>query len=125
MKALVIGATGFIGSHVARACLRAGHDVRIMKRQSSSMLALEDIEDQVEEVLGNIEDPASLTQAMKGCDWVFSTAAYYPLYSFDVEGQQKRALSQLTNIIEAVDKTKVARFIYTSSLSTIGQSVRR
>lgn len=124
MKALVIGATGFIGSHVARACLQAGHDVRIMKRQSSSMLALEDIEEKVETVVGDIGDPDSLVQAMKGCDWVFSTAAYYPLYSFDVEGQQKKALTQVQNIIDAVTKTKVARFIFTSSLSTIGMAKR-
>ena len=122
MKVLVIGATGFLGSHVARAALAAGHDVRAMRRSTSSTLALEDIASDLEFVTGNLHDPASLKTAMKGCDWVFSTAGYYPLYSFNIAGQQEQALIELKNLVEAAKAQGVQRFLYTSSMSTIGKA---
>ena len=63
MKVLVIGATGFIGSHVARACLNVGWDVRITRRPTSSLKALTDIQDRVEMVNGDLNDPPSLEAA--------------------------------------------------------------
>lgn len=123
MKALVIGATGFIGSHVARACLKEGWEVRITRRPNSPLTALEDIKDQVEMVDGDLNDVESLKAAMKGCDYVFCTAAYYPMYQFHIDRQKEMALKQVETLIEAVRASDVKRLIYTSSLSTIGKAL--
>jgi dihydroflavonol-4-reductase len=120
MKALIIGATGFIGSHIARACLQAGWAVRVTRRNSSSLLALEDIKDRVDFVEADLLDVDSLIQAMKGCDCVFNTAGYYPLYSFDIDGQEQKALEYLSNLTVALEKCEVPRLVYMSSMSTMG-----
>lgn len=120
MKAIVLGATGFIGSHVARALVAEGIDVRILRRGTSPTLALEGLK--VEQVIGDLDDKASLIQGMKGCDVLFNAAGYYPLYSFERENQKKTAVQQMKNVIEAAKEAGISRFVYTSSMSTIGKN---
>ncbi len=119
MKALVLGATGFIGSHVVRALVQEGVDVRILRRQSSPHLALKGLK--LEESIGDMNDFDSLKKAVKGCEVIFHVAAYYALYSFEKEKQKTLALQQMKNVLKAAEG--VSKFIYTSSLSTIGRPV--
>ncbi len=119
MRALVLGATGFIGSHVARALVAEGLDVRILSRGTSPSLALEGLS--VERVTGDLGDKISLEKALRGCDVLFHVAGYYPLYSDDRERQTKTALAQMTNVIESASAAGLKRVVYTSSMSTIGR----
>lgn len=120
MKALVIGATGFIGSHVARALVAEGIDVRITRRSTSPTLALEGLK--YEAVMGDLNDQASLVSAMKGCEVVFHTAGYYPLYSFDREKQKRVAWQQMNNVLSAAAASPIHKLVYTSSMSRMGKS---
>jgi dihydroflavonol-4-reductase len=77
VKTLVTGATGFLGSHVARALLARGEDVRVLVRPSSDLRALEGLA--AERVQGDLRDRASLDRAMQGVQRVYHVAADYRL----------------------------------------------
>ncbi len=77
MTTLVTGATGFLGSHVARQLVTAGHSVRVLVRSTSNLQALDGLA--AERVVGDLQDMASLDRAMKGVRRVFHVAADYRL----------------------------------------------
>src|SRR5690348_5688307 len=81
MKALVIGATGFVGGAVTRALLRAGIDVRVLARLGVDSQNLEGLA--AERVAGDLLDPASLKTVLKGCQHLFHVAAHYALWAKD------------------------------------------
>jgi len=121
MQALVIGGSGFIGSHVVRALNNAEIETKVLFRASSSLRAL--VGTQYTKVVGDLEDRASILEAMKGCQVVFHVGGYYPLYSLNRTQQIRQALGQMENVLKAVQKSPhLKKMIYTSSLSTIGIS---
>jgi dihydroflavonol-4-reductase len=119
-RALILGATGCIGNNTVRAALAAGWRVRAFHRPSSDTWMLDGLD--VEHALGDLDDPASLVQAMRGCDLVIHSAAYYPLHSLDMAGSLRLAASQMRHVLNAVAEARVARLVYTSSLTTVGAS---
>ncbi len=72
MRALVTGATGFIGSHLVEALLADGHQVRILSRQTSDLIWIRDLD--VERVTGDLQEEVSLEKAVQGMEWVFHLA---------------------------------------------------
>ena len=78
MKALVTGATGFVGSHVARLLAAQGADLRLLVRASSNTANIQGLKAEV--VTGDLRDAASLKKAMQGCEYVFHVAADYRLW---------------------------------------------
>ncbi|MBE7486669.1 MAG: NAD-dependent epimerase/dehydratase family protein [Candidatus Omnitrophica bacterium] len=120
MKAFITGATGFLGSNLAAALLKENIGVRALRRQRSSILALKDLD--VELIEGDIlASPDQLASWMKGCGWVFHTAARIQydrspkeIYQANVEGTRHTAQAAL--------RAGVERFVYTSSLSAMGVS---
>ena len=92
MKAFVTGATGFVGSHVARLLAEQGAELRLLVRSQSRRENLVGIP--AELVEGDLTDSASLRKGMQGCDAVFHVAADYrlwirdpkPMYAANVEG---------------------------------------
>ena len=68
-KKLVIGASGFVGSHVTRQLVENGEDIRVMLRRTSSTKGIDDLD--VERCYGDIFDDAALREAMTDCDVVF------------------------------------------------------
>jgi dihydroflavonol-4-reductase len=118
MRALVTGATGFVGAAVARALGDAGWQVRALARSGSNRSNLLGVAVEVAE--GDLADVASLERALEGCTGLFHAAADYrlgarnpePLYLTNVEGTR--------NILHAARKCGVARIVYTSSVATIG-----
>ena len=118
---LVIGASGFLGSHVTRELVEHGHDVRVLLRPTSSTKGIDDLD--VERVQGDLFDTGALTAAMRGCDVVFHCAVDArawlrdpaPLFSTNVEG--------LRNVLDVAAEAELDRFVYTSSVGTIGLSV--
>ena len=116
--ALVLGATGFIGGHIAKAAHAAGWRVRGMRRRpgSSGHLA----PDTVEWRQGNLDDPAALVSAMEGAELVFHAAAYYPGNGGRVPAQVAYAVGQIRRVLLAARQAGVQRMVYTSTLTTIG-----
>lgn len=116
--ALVAGASGFVGSHIARLLTERGRNVRALVRNSSNCDALADLP--VDIVYGDVLDPPSLQRAMKGCGTVFYSVVdprfwltdQTPIYRNNVEG--------LVNAMNVALEAGVERFIFTSTMGTLG-----
>lgn len=117
-KTLVLGASGFLGSHVTKLLVAAGRDVRVMMRETSDSRATDHLA--IERHYGDIMNIDALHKAMEGCDSIFycivDTRAWLrdtaPLYKVNVDG--------LYNAMDTALETKVKRFVYCSSFVTIG-----
>jgi dihydroflavonol-4-reductase len=118
MRALVTGATGFVGAAVARALLREGWEVRALARKGSDRRNLQPIP--VEVIEGDLADPGSLAQAVAGCEALFHVAADYRLGAFDPRELYKTNVEGTRNILNAAREAGVRRIVYTSSVATIG-----
>ena len=91
MLVLVTGATGFLGSHVARALAAQGAQLRLLVRPTSDPRNIEDLH--AERVLGDLRDPASIEKALAGCEAVFHVAADYRLWVRDPEQMYRSNVS--------------------------------
>jgi dihydroflavonol-4-reductase len=118
MLAFVTGATGFLGSHVARVLADNGADMRLLVRSSSNPRNIEGL--RADRALGDLRDPASLEKAMAGCDVVFHVAADYRLWVRDPNEMYRSNVEGTRAILEAARKNGVRRVVYTSSVATIG-----
>jgi dihydroflavonol-4-reductase len=116
MNDLVTGATGFVGSHVARLLLARGNSVRVLVRASSDLRALDGMA--VERVTGDLRDPASLPAALRGIQRVFHVAADYRLWARDPREIYESNVTGTRNLLAAARAAGVARFIYTSTVAT-------
>ncbi len=118
MKAFVTGATGFVGSHVARILAEQGADLRLLIRSSSdprNILGLN-----ADHVVGDLRDPASIETAVAGCDVVFHVAADYRLWVRDPEQMYRANVEGTRAILAAARRNGVRRVVYTSSVATMG-----
>ena len=117
MKKLVIGANGFLGSHVTRQLVADGHDVRVMVRPTAKTIGIDDLD--VERFHGDIWDDDTLRAAMAGVDdlyycvvdtrgWLKDPA---PLFRTNVDGTR--------NVLEIAKDANLRRFVYTSSYVTV------
>jgi dihydroflavonol-4-reductase len=117
MTTLVTGATGFVGSHVARQLVRAGQSVRILVRRTSNFQALEGLP--CERVEGDLRDSRSLDRAMKGIRTVFHVAADYRLWTRRPEEIYASNVEGTRRLLEAAGSARVERIVYTSTVATI------
>jgi dihydroflavonol-4-reductase len=117
---LVIGANGFLGSHVTRQLVADGADVRAMVRPTANTRSIDDL--QVTRFHGDVFDSAAVAEAMDGCDDVYycvvDTRAWLrdpsPLFRTNVEG--------LRNVLDvAVKQPGLRRFVFTSTYTTVGR----
>lgn len=113
--ALVTGASGFIGWHVARLLLARGERVRALVRASSSVPELD-----VELVAGDLRDPDSLARAVAGCGVVYHIAADYRLWSKNPADLYHSNVDGTRNVLTAARAAGVERFVYTSTVGCIG-----
>jgi dihydroflavonol-4-reductase len=122
MKALVIGATGFIGGAIARAAVAQGWQVRAVRRDDRRAGVIGDLaaDGKIEWRQANLMDPSTIAEAMRGCDVVFHAAGYYPATSRDRARQIRRAQTQMEGVLLAFRQAQPDLLVYTSSLSTIG-----
>src|SRR5271155_207311 len=120
MLAFVTGATGFLGSHVARALAERGADLRLLVRPTSNLKNLEGLP--AETATGDLRDPSSLEKAMAGCEVVFHVAADYRLWVRDPAEMYRSNVEGTRAILEAARKNKntVRCVVYTSSVATMG-----
>jgi len=117
MTTLVTGATGFVGSHVARQLLSAGHRVRALVRPSSNLRALEGLS--VERAEGDLGDLISLDRAMRGVRHVFHVAADYRLWTRNPEEIYATNVEGTRKLFEVAGQAGVERIVYTSTVATI------
>jgi dihydroflavonol-4-reductase len=118
MLAFITGATGFVGSHVARAVADQGAELRLLVRATSDLRNIEDLN--ADRVIGDLCDAASIEKAMRGCDVVFHVAADYRLWVRDPESMHRANVEGTRAILEATRKNRIRRVVYTSSVATMG-----
>lgn len=118
MKALITGASGFVGANLVRALLQKGFAVRALVRPLSNTRTLQGLD--VEFVRGDVRDLSSVKRAIQGCSLVFHVAALYAfwvrprklLYDVNVEGTR--------NVLQTAWDVKVERVVHTSSVAALG-----
>jgi dihydroflavonol-4-reductase len=117
-ECLVTGATGFVGSAVARALLRAGHSVRVLARPRSDRRNIANLP--VGIVEGDLADAGSLARAVAGCRYLFHVAADYRLWVPDPEAMFRVNVTGTRALMQAALAAGVERVVYTSSVATLG-----
>src|SRR6267378_174860 len=120
MLAFVTGATGFLGSHVARVLAEQGAKLRLLVRTTSDLRNIADLN--ADRVVGDLRDPASIEKALAGCDALFHVAADYRLWVPDPEQMYRSNVEGTRGLIEAARKQGVRRIVCTSSVATMGFS---
>jgi len=115
---LVTGATGFVGSAVARALLRRGIPVRVLARPNSDRRNLAELSVEVAE--GALEDPRSLARAVAGCRCVYHVAADYRIWVPDPAPMFRANVEGTRDLLTAALEAGVERVVYTSSVATLG-----
>jgi dihydroflavonol-4-reductase len=118
MKALVTGGTGFIGSHIVRVLVEAGHQARVLHRQNSKMTALSGLS--YESAIGDILDLNALCAACEGCDWVFHVAAVADYWRADQSKMFEANVEGTRRVLDAARQTGVKRIVHTSSAAAVG-----
>ncbi len=118
MKCFVTGATGFLGSHVARQLLAAGAELRLLVRPTSRLDNIADLP--AERVVGDLRDAESLRKGMSDCEYVFHVAADYRLWARNGQELYESNVDGTKNILQAARDSGVRRVIYTSSVATMG-----
>jgi dihydroflavonol-4-reductase len=118
MKCFVTGATGFLGSHVARQLLSRGAQLRLLVRPTSRMDNIAGLP--AERVVGDLRDLQSLKTGMSGCAFVFHVAADYRLWSRNGQELYDSNVEGTRNVLAAARDSGVRRVIYTSSVATMG-----
>jgi dihydroflavonol-4-reductase len=115
---LVTGATGFVGSAVARALLAEGRPVRVLTRPQSDRRNLEGLD--VEACTGSLEDVKSLERALKGCGALYHVAADYRLWVRDPGAMYAANVDGTSRLMVAALEAGVERIVSTSSVATLG-----
>jgi len=118
MLAFVTGATGFVGSHVARALAEQGARLRLLLRTGSNPANVEDLN--AERVIGDLRDPSSIEKGMAGCEVVFHVAADYRLWVRDPDEMYRANVEGTRAILNAARNNSIRRVVYTSSVATMG-----
>lgn len=118
MKVLITGASGFIGTAVTRAVIAHGDEVRVLLRPNSNLKNLEGLP--VETIQGDLQDPQSLKNAIRGCHGLYHVAAHYALWDRDPATFYKINVEGTKNLLRVAGEEGVKRIVYTSTIGAIG-----
>jgi dihydroflavonol-4-reductase len=116
-RVLVTGASGFVGSAVARALIARGFPVRLLVRPTSSPGNFEGLDCEI--VQGDMREPVSVTQAMKNVRYLFHVAADYRLWARDPTEIIRNNRDGTRIVMEAARDAGVERIVYTSSVAAL------
>jgi dihydroflavonol-4-reductase len=119
MTTLVTGATGFVGSAVARALAARGHALRLLVRPNSDRRNIAGLDAEI--VTGDLTDPASLQRAASGCQYVFHVAADYRVWVPDPDAMLRANVEGALAMVRAAADAGAERIVHTSSVAALGQ----
>ena len=117
---LVTGASGFVGSAVARALAARGDHVRVLMRATSPRTNIAGMDVEIAE--GDMRDAPSMRRAMKDARYLFHVAADYRLWARDPDEIVRNNLEGTRAVMEAARDTGVERIVYTSSVAALKPS---
>ena len=120
MTTLVTGATGFLGSALARELLKDGRTLKLLVRKNSDTRNIDDLDCEV--AYGDLQDRDSLKSALVGCKTLYHTAAYYSLWSQDKKLIYDINVQGTRNILESALEMGIEKVVYTSTVGCIGLS---
>lgn len=119
MKALITGATGFVGANLVEAVTQRGWQAHALHRKTSSLRALQGLT--YESALGDITEPASLLPAMRGVDVVFHAAAVADYWRAGKERLYQVNVDGTRNVLRAAREAGVSRVVFISSVAALGR----
>jgi len=102
LKAFITGATGFLGSHVARVLTEQGAELRLLVRPTSDLRNIADLN--ADRVVGDLRDPPSIEKALAGCQFVFHVAADYRLWVRDPKEMYRSNVEGTRTLLERESK---------------------
>lgn len=117
MRLFVTGATGFVGSHVARMAAEQGAELRLLTRRTSR---IENLPKDAELVQGDLREPGKFAAALRGCDALIHVAADYRLWVPDPAEMYKANVEGTRELLRLAREAGVRRVVYTSSVATMG-----
>jgi dihydroflavonol-4-reductase len=115
--AFVTGGTGFVGANLVRLLLQEGYQVRALVRPGSALDNLQGLD--LERVKGTLND-SNLSEAMRGCRYLFHVAAHYSLWQADRDQLYQFNVLGTRNVLAAARQAGIERTVYTSSVAAIG-----
>ncbi len=118
MKVFITGATGFVGSHVARTYAAQGASLRLLTRSTSNLTALEGLT--ADTVVGDLRQPEALRSALAGCDALVHVAADYRLWVQDPDQMMAANVAGTRDLLRLARELSIPRVVYTSSVATMG-----
>lgn len=121
--ALVIGASGFLGSHVTRQLVGNGADVRVMLRRTSSTRGIDNLD--VERHYGDIFDNDALQAAMTGVDAVYYCVVDARMWLRDPAPLFHTNVDGLRHVLDAATTAGLRKFVFTSTTGTLGVSTTK
>lgn len=119
MTQLVIGASGFLGSHVTKQLVARGDDVRVLIRPTSSTRGIDGLPVGIRR--GDIFDPDSVRSAMSGCDVVYYCVVDARPWLLDPAPMWRTNVDGLRAVLDVAAGAGLRRFVFTSSIATIGR----
>jgi dihydroflavonol-4-reductase len=122
-KKLVIGASGFLGSHVTRQLVATGADVRVMLRRTSSTKGIDDLD--VERCYGDVFDDSALRAAVSGCDVVYYCVVDARMWLRDPTPLFRTNVEGLRHVLDAASDADLRKFVFTSTTGTLAISDSR
>ncbi|WP_462136935.1 SDR family NAD(P)-dependent oxidoreductase [Candidatus Mycalebacterium sp.] len=122
MAILMTGATGFIGSHIARKLKTKGAEVRALVRVTSNT---EDLDRTgVTKINGDITDRASVLKALEGCETLYHCAGFVSFKKRDYEKMVEINVEGARKVLSAALETGVRKVVFTSSVAALGPAVK-
>lgn len=118
MTVLVTGATGFVGSAVARQLLARGESLRLLARAGGDRRNIEGLDAEI--AVGDLGDDASLRQAVTGCRALYHVAADYRIWAPRVSALYEANVAGTERLMRAAADAGIERILYTSSVATLG-----
>lgn len=116
----MIGASGFLGSHVTRQLVAAGADVRVMLRRTSSTKGIDDLP--VQRCYGDVFDDGALREAMTGCDVVYYCVVDARMWLRDPAPLFRTNVDGLRHVLDAALDADLKKFVYTSTTGSLAIS---
>jgi nucleoside-diphosphate-sugar epimerase len=115
MKYFVTGTTGFVGGHVARQLVEAGHEVVAVVRNPAKASDLKNLGVQIYQ--GDVTEKESMRGPMTGVDGVFHIAGWYKIGVKDKSEGAKINIGGTRNVLELMKELGIAKGVYTSTLA--------